>query len=356
MIKRAVYLIILVLIHLVYGVTWLSLLKLSLGIILVFYIAVPLIYHFYPTVPRHLVFLPFLRWPRGISFTQPELSGLRAARNFYVTTSDGVRLGVWHILPEQEIDRVSNGDGEPDSTVFESRLSSGAPIIFYNHGNSGSRAGPHRVELYKVLRKIGYHVVCFDYRSYADSSQVIPSETGVVSDSRFMYKWLRQRAGRSPIIVWGHSLGTGVTSHMVADLCVEGDRPTALVLESPFNNIQEEVRLHKLASLYRKMPGFHWLFLKPLRDNDMMFESDRHIANVTVPVMIMHAEDDLIIPYSLAVKLHRAALRHHPADRIEFHTFEAQYHYGHKYICRSPRLPGLVRDFVEKSIHWHNKQ
>ena len=40
-----------------------------------------------------------------------------------------------------------------------------------------------------------------------------------------------------------------VTSHMVADLCVEGDRPTALVLESPFNNIQDEVKLHKLASV-----------------------------------------------------------------------------------------------------------
>ena len=44
------------------GRTWLSLLKLSGGIVLVFYIAVPLIYHFCPTVPRHLVFLPFCEW------------------------------------------------------------------------------------------------------------------------------------------------------------------------------------------------------------------------------------------------------------------------------------------------------
>lgn len=348
MIKRLAYLLVLVLIHLVFDVSRLALLKASLGIVLVFYIAVPLIYHFCPTVPRHLVFLPFLRWPRGISFTQPELSGLRAARNFYVTTSDGVRLGVWHILPESDIERVP--PGEPDAAFFDAELSSGAPIIFYNHGNSGSRAGPHRVELYKVLRSLGYHVVCFDYRSYADSSSVMPCETGVVSDSRFMFKWLRQRAGKSPIIVWGHSLGTGVTCHMVADLCIEGDRPTSLVLESPFNNIQEEVKLHKLASLYRKMPGFHWLFLEPLREHDMLFESDRHIANVTVPVMIMHAEDDIIIPYALAVKLHRAALSHHPQERIEFHTFQADDGYGHKYICRSPRLPTLVKDFVRKSI------
>ncbi|XP_037083195.1 lysophosphatidylserine lipase ABHD12-like [Pollicipes pollicipes] len=333
--------------------SWLTLLKVSLAIVLVFYIALPLVYHFFPTVPRHLVFLPFLRWPRGVSFTQPELSGLAAARNFYVTTTDGVRLGVWHILPGRYASSVSADITDP--AVFESQLSSGVPIIFYNHGNSGSRAGPHRVELYKVLRRIGYHVVCFDYRGYADSSPVPPSETGVVADSRFMYSWLRQRAGRSPIIVWGHSLGTGVTSHMVADLCREGDPPTALVLESPFNNIQEEVSNHKLASIYRKMPGFRWLILDPLIAHDMAFESDRHIANVTVPILIMHAEDDLIIPYELAVKLHRAALHHHPADRITFETFEARYHYGHKYICRSPRLPDIVRDFVNKSILWHNQ-
>ncbi|XP_037078739.1 lysophosphatidylserine lipase ABHD12-like [Pollicipes pollicipes] len=95
MIKRSGYLLVLVFVHLVFGVSWLTLLKVSLAIVLVFYITLPLVYHFFPTVPRHLVFLPFLRWPRGASFTQPELSGLAAARNFYVTTTDGVRLGVW---------------------------------------------------------------------------------------------------------------------------------------------------------------------------------------------------------------------------------------------------------------------
>ena len=70
-----------------------------------------------------------------------------------------------HILPEDDIENMP--DGEPDPTFFDSRLSSGAPIILYNHGNSSSRAGPHRVELYKVLQKMGYHVVCFDYRGKA---------------------------------------------------------------------------------------------------------------------------------------------------------------------------------------------
>lgn len=32
------------------------------------------------------------------------------------------------------------------------------------HGNTGSRARDHRVEMYKLLRDLDYHVVAFDYR------------------------------------------------------------------------------------------------------------------------------------------------------------------------------------------------
>ena len=43
------------------------------------------------------------------------------------------------------------------------------------------------------------------------------------------------------MLVWGHSLGTAVSSHLVADLCQQEHRPCGLVLESPFNNIFDEV-------------------------------------------------------------------------------------------------------------------
>jgi len=43
------------------------------------------------------------------------------------------------------------------------------PVILYMHGNTGSRAREHRVEHYKFLRGLGFHIVTFDYRGYADS-------------------------------------------------------------------------------------------------------------------------------------------------------------------------------------------
>ena len=43
---------------------------------------------------------------------------------------------------------------------------------------------------HQVLRQLDCHVVCFDYRGYADSTMVLPNETGVVSDAKAVYNWL----------------------------------------------------------------------------------------------------------------------------------------------------------------------
>jgi stringent starvation protein B len=45
-----------------------------------------------------------------------------------------------------------------------------------------------------------------------------------------VYEWIRGKVGTSRLIVWGHSLGTAVSSHLVSDLCLEGNRPDGLIL------------------------------------------------------------------------------------------------------------------------------
>lgn len=52
-----------------------------------------------------------------------------------------------------------------DFKKAEDAFSAGSlPIIVYLHGNSGSRAGSHRIELYKILQSLEYHVLTLDYR------------------------------------------------------------------------------------------------------------------------------------------------------------------------------------------------
>jgi len=63
-----------------------------------------------------------------------------------------------------------------------------------------------------LLQDLDCHVITFDYRGYADSTDVPPSETGVVTDGTFVYRWVKELVGQNSnaqLFVWGHSLGTG---------------------------------------------------------------------------------------------------------------------------------------------------
>lgn len=101
-----------------------------------------------------------MQWPRNPEFNNPSKYGLEGVRNFYLTTNDGIQLGVWHILPES-CKHVPNTTSDED---FENLLNGSDDVVIYNHGNSGHRIAPHRVELYKLLRR-HFHVIAYDYRS-----------------------------------------------------------------------------------------------------------------------------------------------------------------------------------------------
>lgn len=84
--------------------------------------------------------------------------------------------------------------------------------------------------------------------------------------------------------------------------------------------------------------------------NSLRFESDQHINEFHQPVMILHAEDDYVIPFQLGYRLYRIALdkRHKAWGPVEFHRFDGSRQYGHKFICYAPELPELIKDFVER--------
>ena len=167
------------------------------------------------------------------------------------------------------------------------------------HGNTGSRAREHRLHLYSVLQHLNFHVIAFDYRGYADSSPRVPTKTGVVQDAHQVYEYIRSLAGRNPpIIIYGHSLGTAVSTQFVSELCQSaggpgGDQkvlPKALILESPFNNIQDEIKSHPMTFLWRKMPWFEWFFAGTLAKNDVGFMTDQQIVHIHLPILILHAK------------------------------------------------------------------
>lgn len=56
----------------------------------------------------------------------------------------------------------------------------------------------------------------------------------------------------SPIYVWGHSLGTALSTHTVANLKDLGIVPRGLFLEAPFTNMKEEMPNHPIGKVRQK--------------------------------------------------------------------------------------------------------
>lgn len=339
-------------------VFWLVLLgsaQLALVVCVFLFIVVPLVFRYSYTLQRSMLFLNFVRWPRNFNYSATEKVGLPGVRNFHLTTNKSIQLGIWQILPVSSINDSKSLDADQD--WYESQLKDGKPVILYMHGNSGSRAAAHRIELYKVLRNLDYHVIAFDYRSYGDSSPVEPSEEGLVEDGIFVYKYLEKRVGGSPLFVWGHSLGTGVSSHALAVLSSEGTESFGLVLESPFNNMRDELRGHPFAQVFKFLPWFESCFVWPLYQNGLKFDTDENASKILAPVVILHAEDDRIVPFYLGERLYHTLQSRRSKDSlgVNFVRYAAEHGYGHKYIYKDPSLPDTIRNFVLSSIKKHKQ-
>ena len=160
--------------------------------------------------------------------------------------------------------------------------------ILFCHGNAENIS--HRLEYINSLLTSGFQVFIFDYQGYG-KSRGRPSEQGIYRAGLAAYDYLVNKEGISPekIIVFGHSLGAAVAIE------VSLQRETrALIIESAFTSIRE-------------MAGTIWLF-KPIS-----FFIPRHYNNlkkiegINVPKLMIHGDNDGVVPYSMGRKLFEKA-------------------------------------------------
>ncbi|GBN31127.1 Monoacylglycerol lipase ABHD12 [Araneus ventricosus] len=320
---------------------------LLLLVIFVLYVVVPLSVYTCPAVRRHAVFLNYVSLSRQNNLSLPSESGLKCTKNFYIKTGDDIKVGVWHVPPQSALSKCK--DVLPDTVAFKDNR----PIFLYLHGNAGTRAGHHRVELYKLLsEKVDAHVLAFDYRGFGDSSNVSPTEDGVVEDTVQVYNWLLQRVNASRIFVWGHSLGTGVGVAFLERLSNSPNKPAALILEAPFTRIIDAARHHPISIFHRYMPFFDTFIAQPIGDKETGFNSIDRIDRVKCPLLILHAEDDGFVPFDHGKKLYDVAViarKSSPSHETRFVGFDKKFDLGHKDIYKSPDLPNIIKNFI-KSI------
>jgi len=50
----------------------------------------------------------------------------------------------------------------------------------------------------------------------------------------------------------------------------------------------------------RYFPWFDFFIIDPVIENGIVFDTEQNLKNAKVPVLILHARDDIIIPYQLS--------------------------------------------------------
>ena len=179
---------------------------------------------------------------------------------------------VQEVLPAGEDVRLATADGLELHAWW---LPGGPTAVVVLPGNAGNRAG--RAPLARDLGALGLSVLLVDYRGYGGNPGS-PSEDGLVADARAAVTWVEDHPGTEHVVLFGESLGAAVA------LAVALDRPpAALVLRSPFTSVVDVARAH-----YGPVPS------ALVRDR---FPSERRIAQVDVPVLVLATESDEVVPF-----------------------------------------------------------
>lgn len=172
------------------------------------------------------------------------------------------------------------------------RLPAPRGLVFFLHGNAGN------LDTWFVnadfYRRAGYDLFMLDYRGYGKSSGRIDSEAQLRADVRAAWEQVAPRYQGLRRVIYGRSLGTALASGLAAEV-----RPELTVLVSPYASMAALMRLH-----YPWVPGR--LLRYPL-------DTAADVARTKGPVLLLHGEQDALIPPQQAEQL----LAHAPQARLQ---------------------------------------
>jgi fermentation-respiration switch protein FrsA (DUF1100 family) len=192
--------------------------------------------------------------------TAPSAVGLPEAEEAVLYTADGESVIIWHVPPRE-----------------------GQPVFLYFHGNGGSLRW--RDERFRALIADGSGLVALSYRGYGGSSGR-PTETGLVEDAAAAYVFAIARYSSERIVLWGESLGSALA------LALAADKPVGhVVLEAPFTSAADVGAQH------------YWFVPVRLFTKDQ-FRSDLRARGVAAPVLVVHGENDAVVPVTLGERLY----------------------------------------------------
>lgn len=310
-----------------------------------------------PFFQRHFIFLHSISFPFFPTYSLPQRYGLapHKTRNFHLTTSDGEKIGAWHVLPEIYYQSHLSSSDEWGEEVYRKALQQ-YPTILYLHGNSMNRAAPWRISAYQAFTsRLDANVVAIDYRGFGDSTG-IPSEPGLVEDANTAYNYIHSQQGNShqPVIVFGQSLGTGIAALLASSLESQKTPAAGIVLMAPYTDLKSLVKDFKIGGL---LPVLKPIGLIPFNSFILDKFLKTHLNTIATlpkltktPTVLLHAKDDPVIPLHHSHRL----FQHIASHRGKTEVFERRVN-DYASIKKLPTNKGAQVTLIETDTGGHNQ-
>lgn len=194
--------------------------------------------------------------------TAPAEAGLDNVKEIEIAVADGVTLVAWHSPAKDD-----------------------KPTILYFHGNGANAAS--RAAKIETIRESGCGLFYLNNRGYGGSGGS-PTEEDNVADAIAAYDHLiGLGVPAARIVAYGESLGTGQAVRLAKPVA-------AVVLEAPLTSTVDVART-----------TYFWLPLGLLITDK--YDNERNIRFVTAPVLVLHGEQDAVIPVEMGLRVYRAA-------------------------------------------------
>jgi fermentation-respiration switch protein FrsA (DUF1100 family) len=202
----------------------------------------------------------------------PAAAGLPQASEVTFRSDDGETLLAWYVAPRE-----------------------GKKLVLYFQGNADGLNA--RAERFTWLTADGTGLLALCYRGFGGSSGT-PTEDGLIRDARAAYDFAAARYPADRIVLFGESLGTAVA------VALGAERPAAgIILDAPFTSAADVG-----AAAYPFAP-VRWLAKDP-------WHSDQRIGRIKAPLLVLHGEQDRIVPIRFSERLF--ALANEPKRMVRF--------------------------------------
>jgi len=303
----------------------------------------------------HLLFMVEIGNEDVSELAYPAKYELTNAENLFFTGFKGEGdenegIGAWFISPEGADDGdgyCSKEKGCSDRSFYSHKpLSSDATVFLLLHGNGKNRGASHRIAAYKTFQKLGFYTLTIDYRGYGDSktrrSTKELTESTVVEDAMMAIRELRAHLGEEfNLILYGHSMGSGISTHSAVLAQEEGLRLDGIVLDSPFHSFTFGKEKSWIAIALDSMFDMAGL----LEEHDILFNSVEWLKKIKVPVRILHADCDPLTPVEGAEQLVKDA---HAAGKMDVNLVRfTEEGLGHIGISTTAGFQNQIQDFAK---------